>query len=493
MIPILAGIAAILVFATLAFFASRYKRCPSDRILVVFGKVGGNKSAKCVHGGASFVWPVIQDYAYLSLTPMPIDIQLRGALSQQNIRVNTPSTFTVGISTEPGVMENAAERLLGQTQPQIQELAKDIIFGQMRVVIATMPIEEINADRDKLIANISNGVEVELKKVGLRLINVNVQDITDESGYIEALGKEAAARAINDAKIKVSQQERDGDIGAAEADKEKRIRVAQAQAEAVTGENLSAVEIANSIAARREKEAEAERVGTAAEKVASAKALQESYLAEEAAERQRAKREEAAQMANIVVQAEIEKRKIEVLAEAEKNRIRLQAEAARQRIELEAEAEKRRIELVAQADAEKIRILKEGEAAGVKAIMEAQAQGTLAQLQARAQGFQSIVNAAGGADKAAQLMVTEQLPALVAEQVKAISGVKIDKLTVWDSGRTGEDGKTKTADFLSGLVGSVPPLHDIAKNVGVELPAYLGKTTEGGGGKKSAPPAEPKA
>jgi flotillin len=488
MIPILAGIAAILVFATLAFFASRYKRCPSDRILVVFGKVGGNKSAKCVHGGASFVWPVIQDYAYLSLTPMPIDIQLRGALSQQNIRVNTPSTFTVGISTEPGVMENAAERLLGQTQPQIQELAKDIIFGQMRVVIATMPIEEINADRDKLIANISNGVEVELKKVGLRLINVNVQDITDESGYIEALGKEAAARAINDAKIKVSQQERDGDIGAAEADKEKRIRVAQAQAAAVTGENLSAVEIANSIAARREREAEAERVGTAAEKVASAKALQESYLAEESAERQRAKREEAAQMANIVVQAEIEKRKIEVLAEAEKNRIRLQAEAAKQRIELEAEAEKRRIELVAQADAEKIRILKEGEAAGVKAIMEAEAQGTLAQLQARAQGFQSIVNAAGGADKAAQLMVTEQLPALVAEQVKAISGVKIDKLTVWDSGRTGEDGKTKTADFLSGLVGSVPPLHDIAKNVGVELPAYLGKMTDSGGKK----PTEPK-
>ncbi|MFN0080163.1 MAG: flotillin family protein, partial [Prosthecobacter sp.] len=388
MIPILAGIAAILVFATLAFFASRYKRCPSDRILVVYGKIGGSKSARCVHGGASFVWPVIQDYAYLSLTPMPIDIQLRGALSQQNIRVNTPSTFTVGISTEPGVMENAAERLLGQTQPQIQELAKDIIFGQMRVVIATMPIEEINADRDKLIANISNGVEVELKKVGLRLINVNVQDITDESGYIEALGKEAAARAINDAKIKVSQQERDGDIGAALADKEKRISVAQAQAAAVTGENLSAVEIANSIAARREREAEAERVGTAAEKVASAKALQESYLAEESAERQRAKREEASQMASIIVQAEIEKLKIGVLAEAEKNRVRINAEAQKQRIELEAEAEKRRIELVAQADAEKIRIIKEGEAAGLKTYMEAEAAGTLAQLEARAKGFQ---------------------------------------------------------------------------------------------------------
>ncbi|MEZ5387731.1 MAG: SPFH domain-containing protein [Prosthecobacter sp.] len=483
----LVGLAAVLVVATLALFASRYKRCPSDRILVVYGKVGGNKSANCYHGGAAFVWPVIQDYAYLSLTPMPIDIQLRGALSQQNIRVNTPSTVTVGISTEPGVMANAAERLLGQTQPQIQELAKDIIFGQMRVVIATMPIEEINADRDKLIANISNGVEVELKKVGLRLINVNVQDITDESGYIEALGKEAAARAINDAKIKVAQQERDGDIGAALADKEKRINVAQAQAEAVTGENLSAVEIANSIAARREKEAEAERVGTAAEKVATAKALQESYLAEESAERQRAKREEASQMATIIVQAEIEKRKIEVLAEAEKNRVRISAEAQRQRIELEAEAEKRRIELVAQADAEKIRIIKEGEAAGLKTYMEAEAAGTLAQLEARAKGFESIVSAAGGADKAAQLMVTEQLPSLVSEQVKAISGVKIDKVTVWDSGRAGEDGKTRTADFLSGLVGSVPPLHDIAKNVGVELPGYLGKPVA----PATKPPAEP--
>ncbi len=477
MIPVLASIAAVLVFATLAFFAARYKRCPSDRILVLFGKIGGNKSARCVHGGASFVWPVIQDYAFLSLTPMPIDIQLRGALSQQNIRVNTPSTFTVGISTEPGVMENAAERLLGQTQPQIQELAKDIIFGQMRVVIATMPIEEINADRDKLIANISNGVEVELKKVGLRLINVNVQDITDESGYIEALGKEAAARAINEAKIKVSQQERDGDIGAAMADKQKRISVAQAQAEAVTGENLSAVEIANSIASRREREAEATRIGSAAEKVAEAKSLQESYAAQEIAERQRAKREEAAQVATVIVQAEIEKRKIEVLAEAEKNRVRINAEAQKQRIELEAEAEKRRIELVAQADAEKIRIIKEGEAAGLKTYMEAEAAGTLAQLEARAKGFDAIVKAAGGADKAAQLMVTEQLPGLVAEQVKAISGIKIDKLTVWDSGRTGEDGKTRTADFVSGLVGAIPPLHDIAKNAGIELPGFLGKPT----------------
>ena len=316
-VPILIGIAAVLVFITVSLVAGRYKRCPSDRILVVYGRVKANKSARCYHGGAAFVWPIIQDYSYLNLTPMPIDIQLRGALSQQNIRVNTPSTFTVGISTEPGVMENAAERMLGLSQPQIGELAKDIIFGQMRVVIATMPIEEINADRDKLIANIYQGVEVELKKVGLRLINVNIQDITDESGYIEALGKEAAARAINEAKVKVSQQERDGDIGAAMADKEKRISVAQATADAVQGENTSAVQIADSLAIRREREAEAERVGTAAEKIAQAKALEEAYQAEEQAERQRFKKEEASLEASVIVNAETERKKIEVLAEAE--------------------------------------------------------------------------------------------------------------------------------------------------------------------------------
>jgi flotillin len=472
-IIILIAILAFLAFGTLIFIASRYRRCPSDRILVVYGKVGGQKSANCFHGGACFVWPVIQDYSYLSLTPIPIDIQLRGALSQQNIRVNTPSTFTVGISTEPGVMENAAERLLGQNMEQIQELAKDIIFGQMRVVIATMPIEEINADRDKLIANIANGVEVELRKVGLRLINVNVQDITDESGYIDALGREAAARAISEAKVKVSQQERDGDIGAAEADREKRICVAAAQANAVQGENEAAVQMANSHSSRREREAEAQRLATAAEKVAEAKALEEAYAAEESAERQRAKRDEASQMASIIVEAEIQKKKIEVLAEAEKIRVRLTAEAERLKIELQAEAEKRRIELTAEGDGARQRLTQQGEADGLRAVMEAQAAGTLAQLQARADGFRAIVAAAGGAEQAARLMVTEQLPKLVEEQVKAVSNLKIDKVTVWDSG-AGAGGKSSTAGFLSGLVGSLPPIHELARSAGVELPAYLG-------------------
>ena len=235
---ILTAVIVILVFSTLMFIISRYKRCPSDRIMVIYGNVGSSKdgtalSAKCVHGGAGFIWPVIQAYEFLDLTPMSISVDLKSALSRQNIRIDVPSSFTVGISTEAGVMQNAAERLLGLKLAQIQDLAKDIIFGQLRLVIATMDIEEINTDRDKLLDAVSSNVETELKKIGLRLINVNVTDISDESGYIIALGKEAAAKAINDAKRTVAEKERDGAIGEANAKRDQRIQVASADAEAI--------------------------------------------------------------------------------------------------------------------------------------------------------------------------------------------------------------------------------------------------------------------
>lgn len=215
-------VAVVIVFALLMGILSRYRKCPSDKILVIYGKVGSDKngqarSAKCVHGGAAFIMPIIQSYQFMDLTPISINVDLKNALSKQNIRVDVPSRFTVGISTEPGIMQNAAERLLGLRMNEIQELAKDIIFGQLRLVVATMEIEEINNDRDKFLVAVSNNVEIELKKIGLRLINVNVTDINDESGYIEALGKEAAAKAINDAKKSVAEKDRDGEIGQANA------------------------------------------------------------------------------------------------------------------------------------------------------------------------------------------------------------------------------------------------------------------------------------
>ena len=299
----------VLAIGTIIALINRYRRCPSDKVLVIYGGKKSKTSAKCVHGGGAFVWPVIEDYQYLSLTPISIDANLTNALSRQNIRVDVPCRFTVGISTDVDSMTAAAERLLGLSPAQIQELARDILFGQLRLVIATMSIEELNSDRDKFLESISTNVEVELKKIGLRLINVNVTDIKDESGYIEALGREAAAKAINEAKVRVAEQDKIGEIGKAEADRETRIRTAEANAEAVKGENEAKVAIANSEAYRREREAEAQRKATASEKVQEAKALEEAYAAQKLAEEARAEREKSTQTANILVPQEIEKRR----------------------------------------------------------------------------------------------------------------------------------------------------------------------------------------
>ncbi len=444
-IPILVTVVVLILFMLVLLIATRVKRCPSDKIMVVYGKVsrakdGTHRSAKCVHGGTEFIVPLFQSYAFLDLTPISISVDLKSALSRQNIRIDVPSIFTVGISTEQGVMQNAAERLLGLKLPQIQELAKDIIFGQLRLVIATMDIEEINTDRDKFLEAVSRNVEGELKKIGLRLINVNVTDISDESGYIVALGKEAAAKAINDAKISVAEEDRKGAIGEANARKDQRIHVADADSQAIKGENEAKIEIANSQSLLREKQAEAEQRAVSAEKINAAKALADAYEAEKQAEIVRASREKATKEADVLVATEVEKAQIELQAEAEAERIRRQAK---------------------------------GEADAMFAKMDAQARGVKAVLTAQAEGLAEIVKAAGGnPDDATKLMIADKIEKLIETQVEAIKNIKIDKVTVWDGGE-GKEGKTATANFLSGMAKSLPPMNDLFAMAGLEIPQFI--------------------
>lgn len=462
---IIVGFGLFVVFGgAILTFLMRFKRCPSDRILVVYGSVGTGRSARCYHGGATFVLPILQDYSYLDLRPMQIEIPLKGALSKQNIRVNAPAAFTIGISTEENFMGNAAERLPGLSREQVAELARDIIFGQMRVVIATMAIEEINADRDLLIQKISTSVTTELEKVGLKLINVNIQDVTDESGYIEALGREAASKAINDAKVKVSEAERDGEMGRAKAEKERKIYVAAANADAIKGENTAAIEVANSVSALRIREADAKRLSETAERVALANTEKDSYEAKRIAELARAEVERATRLASIVVPAEVEKKKIEV-----------NAEAAAEQVKISANAEATSIRAVKQAQADGSRFQLEAEAKGLQARLEAEAQGTLAVLNSKAAGFEKMVAVSGtNPNVAILLMLAEQMPKLVDAQARAISNLKIDKITVWDSGG-GKDGSSSTASFISNIVSALPPLHELAKRAGIDLPESLGK------------------
>jgi flotillin len=499
------GVGLFVLFFALVFFASRYKRCPSNRILVIWGR-SGKQSARCFHGGGQFVWPVIEDFAYMSLEPLVIDIPLEGALSLNNIRVNVPSTFTVGISTDPVLMSNAAERLLGLTATAIREQAQDIILGQLRLVIATLSIEEINKDREKFMGLVNENVTQEINKIGLELINVNIRDITDESGYIQAIGQRAAAEAINTAKVEVAQADRDGATGQAVAQREQTVSVAREHASATEGQKaaeqkqrvavatLEAQAVTGEVESRRDQDiAIAERAAETDVARKRAEQLKRVQVAEAEARAVDGENTSSAEIAESTARlAEIRaeaKRRSDVAAAKAAEAILLaerEQEIARlSKVELAPqEIEKQRIEIAAEAEAEKRRREARGEADAVLMKYQAEAEGVQKVLEAKAAGYRMLMEAAAeNPSVAPTLLLIEILPELVREQVKAVQNLKIDKITVWDSGRAGEPkngvaSRGSTADFLSGLIGSLPPVHELAQQAGVELPGYLGKVRE---------------
>jgi flotillin len=516
-------VVVLFVLSVLLALVTRYKRCPSNRVLVIYGKTG-NKVAKCIHGGGDFVWPLFQAYDFLELDPIQIETPLKGALSAENIRVNVPSFFTVAIGTDPLTMQNAAIRLLGLKPAEITQQALDIIFGQLRQVIASMTIESINKDRDVFLKNIQHSLEPELEKIGLVLINVNITDITDESGYIEALGRKAASEAVQQAEIDVAEQVRHGSIGVAHAERDReiqvaqavqvkeigvkdaeremavqvakldkqkqvgeqsagfereaqvkhaerqmRIEVAEANANAVTGENLSKAQIAESDAQLAVKQAEAYALGETRKREADAEVLAAQYRAETAAALANAQKIEAQQRAELEAPAKAQKARVTVDAEAQAEKVRIEAEGRAKAIAIEAE----------------------GQAKAIYAKLEAQARGEYEILAKKGLGLAEIVAGAGGPEAAFQLMMLEHLDHLAETAAKAISNIKFDKVTVWDSG----DGRGGASSFLRNMGGSIPPLMDIMRNIGgVELPDYFGKMTTAGkdtGDDAPTPSAEP--
>ena len=145
------ALAALVLFSLLVLFVTRYKRCPANRVLVISGRVGAGRSARTLSGGGAFIWPVIQQFDYLSMLPNTVDVNLTDALSFENIRVRVPSVFTVAIGHTEEMQQNAAMRLLGLTEADVKTQAADIVFGQMRQVIASMEIEKINRDRESFL------------------------------------------------------------------------------------------------------------------------------------------------------------------------------------------------------------------------------------------------------------------------------------------------------------------------------------------------------
>ena len=488
--------AAIIFFSFIILLVKQYKRCPSNRVLVIYGRTGKGQASRTIHGGAAFVWPLIQDYAYLSLEPIQIEVPLRGALSTENIRVNVPSVFTVAIDTKPDVMQNAAVRLLGLAVPEIRKQAEEIIFGQLRQVIASMGIEEINRDRDKFLQHIQHSLEPELAKIGLQLINVNITDITDESGYIDAIGQKAASLAIQQARGDVADNEKMGETRVASAERDKSIQVANARKEQSIGTREAQRDQAVSIASLEKQQIIGERTAafeqeaqvkdaerqmriqvaeadasaidgenTAAARVAASQA-ELAIKKAEAYERGEGRRKQAE-----AAVLEVQNRAMAKAALAEAERVEAEQRA---KLEAPAKAQKARMVVDAEASAEQRRILAKAEADAIYLKLEAEARGQYEILARKGEGLKAIVEACGGATQAFQMMMLEHLDNLADASARAISNIKFDKIVVWEGG--GQNGRGSTADFLSGMAKTLPPMMQVMRDIGgVELPSSLVK------------------
>ena len=478
---------AVLALASIVMlFASRYKRCPSNRVLVVYGKVERGQAAKVYSGGGAFIWPVIQQFAFLDLTPLQIDIELMDALSLENIRVKVPSVVTVAIGETEEYQQNAALRLLTLRGGEVQDLAANIIFGQMRQVIASMAITEINRDREGFRGNIEHALEPELLKIGLKLINVNIKDISDESGYIEAIGQKAGAMAVQQARGDVAEQVKLGEIAVAEANQEKDIQVAEADRERAIGVAAAgrdqAVELADleRQTAVAEQRAEYERDTEIAQadqsrRVAVAAANADAVTGETQSQAQIAAAEAELQVrrSEAFELGETRKRVAEAAVEEAENRAQAKAAIAdAERIEAErraaleapAKADKARQIVKAEAEGESRKIEALADAAALYARLEAEARGEFETLSRKADGLKRIVDACGGADEAYRLLMLEHLDHLADKAAEAVQNIKFDKVVMWGGGNGGAGAGVSS--FVADVMGSLPPALHTMMNIG---------------------------
>lgn len=479
-------LAAVVVVITLFGIFTRYRKCKPDQVMVIYGKSGRNKSAKLLHGGAAFIWPIFQGVEYMSLRPFQVDCFLKGAISQQNIRVNVPTIITAAISTDEGIMQNAAQRLLGRPHDEIENDVKDLAYGQMRAIISEMTIEGLNNNRDEFVDKIRTQLETELNKLGLTIINVNIADIVDEANYIVNLGKESASRAKNQAEANIEEQTKLGQIkiaeqireretsiaiieqeratkvaeanrikestvaesraqqesAIAEAMSKKEINIAEADKRAKLGRNKANEDIARSNAELNATQAEADRISGEAQVKSQADIQIQKELKNQQIEETRAKRVEIQLRADRIVPAEMSKQETILNAQANSEKLLIQAQA-------EADAKLK----VAQAEAEAIRL---------KAIAEAE--GKQRSLEAEAEGFRKMMEAA---DKNPEIAVKykfiNECKDIASVQVKAFEKMNFGNVQVWDN------GNGTTSNFMESLIKTAAPALNIMKDMDIPL------------------------
>ena len=494
---LICAVVALVVISTFVVL-SRYRKCRPDEILIKYGRTGKDGAAKIITGGGAFIWPIIHSYATMSLRPVQLQLDIKEAAAKGMIRTNVPTNISVVISNEPDLQQIAVKRLLGMSDQELRELIKETIYGQVRMVIARMSVEELNGNRDKFSQEVEINVNNELKKYGLELKTINIQDIRDNAKIIDNLGEQAKAEADKIAQVNIATQkrekmiqvaeqqrieeatvantnkekeiaiaetEKDRDTAIAEAERDRETAVAKAQAEkeasiaeaeakrdvrnaeaiktAKLGENKAAEEIAKSQAELAVVQAEAVQKKGEADAVAAASVKRRTEEENQKVEAARAKKVEAALRADEIVPAEIARNKVEI-----------EADAVAEKAKREAKGQADAILLKAKAEAEAIRLKGEAEGAAKAALLKADADNFTQMLEA-SQTHPEI---------AVQFKMVDNYVKIAEAQAEAYQNLKLGDVKVYGNADT-------AGDFMSKLMGSIAPVLDITRSM--PLPGKL--------------------
>lgn len=431
---IISAVIIVLALITIIGVLTRYKKCPSDKILIVFGKAGKTADgkttpSKIIHGGGTFVWPIIQDYAFMSTTPTQISLETDWIRSGSLINVKMPVSLTVAIGAgDPALMQAAATHLLSVEEKIKNQMITNYLLGGIRSIVANLEIEEINKDRDKFLNEAKKKIEPDLAKLGLKILALTCSDLIDQDGYLDNLSKRAATKAKATSDADIAEQTKIGTVSVANTKKEQAIAVAEAEKERETTVNATLQE-------KEIKLAEIER--TKVERTAEIAKDQATNVANFGAEQKanEAKALAAAQKAEVEAQQDANAKTAEMKAAATAKIAKANAEAEAEKAEAEALKQTRMAEAIAkqQSATEKANQEKEAQIAQYtadkeKKQAEALKQAGVANANAKAEVFKAEGDALKVKAEADQIAKTSQVKAeLAVEQERQLRQQEVNE------------------------------------------------------------------
>ena len=453
-VAIAIAVGVVGVLAAMALFARNYVKVPPSMVAVFYGRrhrVTDDHGRpvtvgyRVVRGGAALRLPVLEKVAYLTLNVMSIPLEVERAYTREGVPIDVDAVANVKIASDDVSLRAAAERFLGMTPEEIRGVIFQTLEGHLRAILGTLTVEEINTDRQAFAQKMTGEAAVDLRRMGVGIDILTIQQIRDQEGYLEALGKRRTAEVKRDAVIGEAAAQRDALIQSALADQEGKTRRYEADvaiAQALRDKETRQAEFNATV---QSKQAETLQAGPLASATARQNVIEQEVRIEQIRKRQEvlvqeeeALRREKELLATVVRPAEAERQATIVRAEAERQATVMRAAAIQKQLEHEGAGEAARIELVGRAEAAKLRAIGEAEADVAKQRLLAEAEG----LRSKAEAWKQFN------DAAMMNMVVDKLPELAQAFATQLAG--IDKINIIDMGGAAGGGMGRVMSTVGG-------------------------------------------